>query len=320
LLAGSAHLFTATPKNLMSAVDSFTVQQQALLGDYTNWKSRYAKIYSDYIEVYRFGVYVANKMHIEEENMKPNTYSLGENQFMDLTREEFIDTYLTLVSDIEVPEVQTPVDINDANFKAINWVTAGGVSPIKNQGSCGSCYAFSVTGAIESAELIQKTGTSVFAEQQIVDCSRAMGNLGCNGGSLLATYQWVKKWGIDEEKNYPYTAKDGTCKHKDGKFHIEKYHMLNPGMCKEFAEALKTGPVSVAVDASNWHFYKEGIFSNCGFALNHGVLIVGVDDEGNWLVKNSWDSSWGEKGFIRLAHGDTCGICIQGFQPENVHF
>lgn len=125
-------------------------------------------------------------------------------------------------------------------------------------------------------------------------------------------FKYVKKNGISLEDEYPYVAKDETCKKNSGDFKITGYTDIKT--CNDLANALTGRPISVAVDATNWSPYKSGIFNNCKTGLNHGVLLVGITDDW-WVVKNSWGTTWGEKGFVRLARGNTCGLCNQASYP-----
>jgi len=247
-----------------------------------------------------------NVIKIEEHNAnKMNTHTQGINQFTDLTDEEFKAIYLTL----SVPENMNVRMINDESVKPlgvdIDWVADGKVSPVKNQASCGSCWAFSAVAAIESALLLVGRSDTL-SEQQLVDCSRSYGNQGCNGGWMDSAFQYIKDKGLTTDKAYPYVARDQQCKIDSGDFKLSGFVDV-PG-CDNLQTSLSKTPISVAVDASNWSGYRSGILSTCGANVNHGVLLVGATD-GFWKIKNSWGGAWGETGFIRLARGNTCAIC-----------
>lgn len=187
----------------------------------------------------------------------------------------------------------------------IDWVSKGGVSGVKNQGSCGSCWAFSATGVMESSAKIKGQVVSL-SEQQLVDCSAAEGNHGCNGGWPSNALNYVKAHGISTESEYPYTATTSSCKKTGGNFHITSFSSAQG--CNGLQNAISAKPISVTVDATNWSKYSSGVFSNCAASINHAVLLVGVVSN-NWKIKNSWGTSWGESGYIRLATGNTCGLC-----------
>ena len=125
-------------------------------------------------------------------------------------------------------------------------------------------------------------------------------------------FKFIRDKGIVHEDDYPYKAVKQTCKQATGPFKISGYTDIKN--CNDLAIALAGRPVSIAVDATNWSPYKSGVFSNCKTSLNHGVLLVGMTDQ-YWLVKNSWGESWGEKGYVRLARGNTCGMCNMASYP-----
>lgn len=193
----------------------------------------------------------------------------------------------------------------------IDWRQKGAVSPIKDQGQCGSCWAFSTTGNLESTNfLFGSKSMTLYSEQQLVDCSASYGNQGCNGGWMDNAFNYVQAKGIVTEAQYPYVAVTQKCKMDGGVFKIKTHTDITAGDCNGMLNALMIEPISIAVDAANWSYYAGGIFKNCGKNLDHGVLLVGYNQEGGYyIVKNSWGASWGEQGFIRLALQDTCGIC-----------
>ena len=197
--------------------------------------------------------------------------------------------------DLQVPPMADPID----------WTTKGIISPVKDQGQCGSCWAFSAVGTLEAYSLMK--GKSVnLSEQQLVDCSKKYGNMGCNGGYNIQGLNYVKDHGITYTSSYPYVAKTQTCKVDGGDFKISGVSAASG--CSGILTALQSRPVGVSVDANNWSKYASGIFNNCKTSIDHDVMLVGATDT-YWKIKNSWSSSWGENGFIRLAPGNTCGIC-----------
>jgi C1A family cysteine protease len=276
---------------------------------FSNWKQSINKFYaSPELEAYRMSVYADNLAYIEAENARQSEYQLGETVFADLTQEEFASQYLGFVNKgVEAQNVDYEAGFEVPNA-AFTWQGKGVITPVKNQGQCGSCWAFSTTGTVEGYWAINKGSLPNLSEQQLVDCvGVAYGCLGCNGGQMSGALKWIKANGVTTETAYPYTAQDGTCKTKTGAYKINS--VKSTAGCASLTANIQTQPTSVAVDATNWSLYRTGTFSNCATNLNHGVLAVGYDASGNWIVKNSWGTSWGQQGYITLKTGDTCGVC-----------
>jgi len=316
-----------------------------------NWKAEFGKSYGDIEEEsYRFLQFLSNWEMINEHNQKGLNYSLGLNQFGDLSVEEFqyhVHGHARgCLRDSRAPKPRfqydsTPSleDTISANPTAVDWTDVDGksyVTPVKNQGQCGSCWAFSTTGSLESRYAIKHsvTGSSIttLSEQELVDCSKAEGNEGCNGGLMDDAFKYIEKAkGLCSESEYKYTGRDGTCKATACGTHydpISSYSDVKSDSEADFETAVVAGPVSIAVDAAGttWQFYNGGIVDgNCGTRLDHGVLAVGYGAEGSqkyWKVKNSWGESWGEKGYIRLCkecgkngNSGECGLLKQPSYP-----
>lgn len=260
--------------------------------------------------MYRKAVFLRNLEIIKSHNSdEKRTYDMGVNQFTGYTDEEFVATFLA-------PKPYNPEWENvDTTFKLgvdVDWVAKGAVSPVKDQGNCGSCWAFSAVGVLESYAIMNNKNPNenpikLFSEQQLVDCSRTYGNQGCNGGFNYQALAYVKDHGISNSSAYPYTAKNGACHTQGGDFKISSVQTAKG--CTGVQNAVQSRPIGVSADATNWSRYSTGIFNNCGTSLNHDILLVGFTDA-YWKIKNSWSTSWGESGFIRLAPGNTCGVCI----------
>jgi cathepsin L len=212
---------------------------------------------------------------------------------------------------------------------AIDWRTMGAVTPIKDQGQCGSCWAFSSTGALE-AQIYKKTKTlTTLSEQNLVDCNKA--NFGCNGGWMDYAFDYVKtNKGIDKSSAYPYTGYRGTCKYKSATTYVggtcTGRKSIPAGNETALQIAVATiGPVSVAIDASGLPFqlYSSGVYKNLACSktnLDHAVLVVGygtTNDQDYWIVKNSWGTSWGMSGYILMPRNQKnyCGIATHALYP-----
>jgi C1A family cysteine protease len=209
---------------------------------------------------------------------------------------------------------------------SVDWVKAGAVTPVKNQGQCGSCWSFSATGSMEGRYQIKNKNLVSFSEQQLVDCSTKQGNMGCNGGLMDYAFTYAETTALDTEAQYPYHGRQGTCNVPSaGTGKVVSYNDVTPKSPTELASAVAEGPVSVAIDASGIFFqlYHGGIMKRfCGTSLDHGVLVVGYGtDNGTdyWLLKNSWGSGWGEKGYFRILRTmdkEAPGVCGLQLQPS----
>jgi len=260
-------------------------------------------------------------------------WTLGPNQFADLTAHEFkaryTGGYVRSVTKPRTAEANATHLRTEANPASVNWVTKGAVTPVKNQGQCGSCWAFSATGSMESATFLAKGSLPSLSEQQLVDCVTA--DAGCNGGLMDDAFAYViANGGITSEALYPYTAVTGTCKNPlpASVASISAYTDVTPGSELALETAIVQQPISVAVEADQaaWQSYTGGVVtSNCGTALDHGVLAVGYATDATagdyYLVKNSWGAAWGEQGYIRIGRGASyganglCGIQMDPSYP-----
>ena len=211
---------------------------------------------------------------------------------------------------------------------SVDWVAAGAVTPVKNQGQCGSCWAFSTTGSTEGAIFVSGKPLPVLSEQQLVDCAGAQGNQGCNGGLMDYGFQYIiDNKGIGSEASYPYKAADGTCKKVASVATITSFKDVPTNSETALVAAIVQQPVSVAIEADqdSFQLYAGGVMSAvCGSQLDHGVLAVGygtLNASDFYQVKNSWGADWGMKGYILLGRGAAfkaagqCGIQMDPSYP-----
>jgi len=321
---------------IVLALTASAVLANQLLSDseyetlFSKWVQENSKVYESTEEMFtRYHIWRANMDLIIRHNNANKSWTLGMNQFGDLTNAEF-RARNTFRPSNRTHHRRVHRSRNKALPATVNWVTKGVVTPIKNQGQCGSCWAFSTTGSVEGITAIATGNLISLSEQELVDCGSSTGNEGCNGGEMQDAMQWIiNNGGITTEAAYPYTAVDGTCQSSSmqNAATISSYVSVTPNSEADLQSAVVQQPVSVAVDASgsDWQFYQGGIVNdpNCYNQLDHGVLAVGygtTSGQDYWLVKNSWGASWGESGYIQLARnvaspGGECGIAMDASYP-----
>ncbi|XP_078054342.1 procathepsin L-like [Mustelus asterias] len=303
--------------------------------DWKIWKSQHEKQYTEEEETHRRSIWEDNARYIEQHNLEysmgKRTFTMGMNEFGDLTNEEFNGRMSGLLPiDLTEEELDERDVFDEDNIRnhdlreaAFDWRDKGIVTPVKNQGQCYSCWAFSATGVLEG-QVFKKTGKLIaLSEQNLIDCSRSHGTFGCNGGWSLSAFDYIiENGGIEAESTYAYTAKDGeSCKYNasESVASVSSYKILPYGDEEALTQAVaEIGPIAVVIDAGlpSWQFYSSGVYydANCrSNTFNHAVLVVGYGVQSGmkyYIVKNSWGQNWGQSGYILMARGrrNSCGI------------
>jgi C1A family cysteine protease len=319
-----------------------SIVNASIIDRFHNWVSQFDIHFRDdshFSEIYR--KWVSNDKLIDFVNSQNMSYTLGHNQFSGMDTDDF-RKYVQLYA-VTIPDTLVQTSTNMENLQSlpisVDWVSTGAVTPVKDQGQCGSCWSFSTTGALESA-YFNKYGTLVsFSEQQLVDCDNLQNggrDHGCNGGLMDNAFSWIQKnGGLCSEKDYPYvsgsTKTAGTCSKTckvDSNSKVQKFVDVSPNSDDEMMTALTKQTVSVAIEADQpaFQLYKSGVFTgSCGTTLDHGVLVVGYGKEGSldyYTVKNSWGTTWGLNGYIKLGRGPSynngkgqCGVLMEASYP-----
>uniref|UniRef100_A0A3Q2DV16 Cathepsin S-like n=1 Tax=Cyprinodon variegatus TaxID=28743 RepID=A0A3Q2DV16_CYPVA len=298
------------------------------------WKTTHNKLYAHQVEeLGRRRLWEQNlemiNVHNLETSLGLHTYELAMNHMGDLTLEEVTSSLAGTIVPSELERVPYEfLKINRSLPESLDWREEGLVTPVKAQGSCGSCWAFSAAGALEGQLKKNKGILMSLSTQNLVDCSSKYGNYGCRGGFMSNAFQYViNNQGIDSDAAYPYIGKVSQCKYNPTyrAANCSAYGFLPKG--DEFALKVglaHIGPISVAIDASSpkFHFYRHGIYKDhsCSHNVNHGMLAVGYGTENGedyWLIKNSWGEHFGDEGYIKMARNrnNQCGVALYACFP-----
>ncbi|KAL4168293.1 hypothetical protein KRP22_011695 [Phytophthora ramorum] len=286
------------------------------------WKGEHGKSYDSPIQnELRRGIFEVNARSVAAHNSREDrTFIMELNEFADTTWGEFQSWYLG------APQQCSATQENTLQYGEVpaekDWRADGAVSPVKNQGKCGSCWTFSTTGCLESHVKLKHGEFTILSEQNLLDCAQNFDNHGCNGGLPSHAFEYVKyNGGLDKEETYPYEAKEGKCKFNT--YHVgaqvDQVVNITARNEKELKAAVgSAGPVSIAFQVvSDFRFYKSGVYESteCHSGekdVNHAVLAVGYgveDGKNHWIVKNSWGAEWGMDGFFQIARGrNMCGV------------
>jgi C1A family cysteine protease len=301
-VSATAHLFT----------ENVEVQKYM----FEEFKKEHNKEYTADEEPRRFEIFVENLKLIDARNEKETgTATHGITKFADHSVEEFKRSHLNYVHKPVNRTVDTSYSPLPEGVEALQDWTGVYTTPVKNQGYCGSCWAFSVTEQTESDFMRAGGAETVLSPQQVTSCTKYWIAGGCNGGNTEKGFEYAEG-GLELDSDYPYTSGDagvtGDCNADLSKAVVKTTSYTNLGTDESTIASYvqSTGPVSIIVDASEWSSYTGGILSSCGTDLDHAVQAVGIDTAGGyWKVRNSWGTSWGESGFIRLSYGsNTCGL------------
>ena len=326
--------------SLFTATFSKILDENDIWNHFTKFQKRFQKVYKT-IEDFEthFSIFKTNLETIFRHNEnQTHSFTMGINQFTDLTPEEFKEQYLSgYKTSTNKNSFACKPFYNDNNNNivpdSIDWTTKNVVNPVRDQGQCGSCWAFATTANAESVWAIETSELLDLSEQYLVDCATGIGyfNMGCNGGQPDSALKYMINNGQCYESDYPYTASTGKCQKCNTKIkELPKFsscYDVKPNDQLALKAATAKNPVVIAIEADTRYFqsYSSGILTDsikCGTNLDHAVEIVGYGRDNNidyWKVRNSWSDTWGENGYIRIQRTDSTndpGVCGVAIEPS----
>ena len=292
--------------------------ESAFLGYITE----FGKSYSNMAEYeHRLANFAQKHSVIRAHNAENVDYKLGHNKMSDWTEEEYKSV---LTYKPNMVETTAAFEASPLGYSPVDWRQSDCLSPVQDQGQCGSCWAFSSVASMENKYCAQNGTLYKLSEQQLVDCVNLC--FGCNGGNAALAFRYWESHNAMSESSYPYTAKDGTCSYDSSSATLVKavsYTGVTADSPDSMKAALVNNIMSVAIQANQLSFqlYSSGVFTNtnCGTQLDHATNVVGWGTEGSmdyWIMRNSWGSSWGEAGYMRLEIVDGVGLCGIQMQPN----
>lgn len=311
--------FSAVLALALAAATEATTEAE-ITAQFNKFIAKFEKEYTPAEYKTRRELFAKRLAEVEAHNAQGHSHTLAINHLSAHTEHELARLRGFDVSAHKAKLDKVPVELTERieTPDELDWRDEGKVTPVKNQGGCGSCWAFSGTGAIESALLMNNQTQTILSEQLYVDCApnpdSCGGTGGCSGSIQPLLFEYAMSEGAVLEDDYAYTASTDTCKAalKTPVATIEGYEVLPENLSPEdMMQYLVTkGPLAVSVDASKWSFYSGGVFSyeQCGSDIDHAVMMVGYGTDPTygdyWTIKNSWGSSWGEEGYIRISRED----------------